>query len=110
METKRFRKNDAGFVCRNCRKEVEPLGKTSRNHCPFCLCSLHVDVMPGDRANDCGGIMEPIRVETDPRKGYIILHRCRKCGAVGRNRAAYGPGFTGQTDDLKKLIALTAGD
>ena len=110
METKRFQKNDAGFVCRNCGKEVEPLGKTSRNHCPFCLCSLHVDVMPGDRANDCGGIMEPIRVETDPRKGYLILHRCRKCGAVGRNRAAYGPGFTGQTDDLKKLIALTSGD
>ena len=110
METTRFQKNDAGFVCRNCGKEVEPLGKTSRNHCPFCLCSLHVDVMPGDRANDCGGIMEPIRVETDPRKGYIILHRCRKCGAVGRNRAAYGPGFTGQTDDLKKLIALTSGD
>lgn len=109
METKRFQKNDAGFICQNCGKEVEPLGKTSRNHCPFCLCSLHVDVMPGDRANACGGIMEPIKVETDPRKGYIILHRCRKCGTVGRNRAAYGPGFTGQTDDLKKLIALTAG-
>lgn len=108
MENKRFQKNDAGFICAACGAEVLPLGKTSRNHCPVCLCSLHVDINPGDRQNECRGIMDPVKVETDPKKGFIILHRCRKCGEICRNRAAYGPGFTGQTDDPAKLIALTA--
>lgn len=59
MESKRFSKNDSGFVCAHCGKKVEPLGYTSRNHCPFCLWSLHVDENPGDRACECGGEMEP---------------------------------------------------
>lgn len=105
MEEKRFRKNDSGFVCANCGFVVEPLGYTSRNHCPRCLCSLHLDVQPGDRASDCGGIMDPIAVETDPRKGYIIVHRCRKCGAIRRNKAAHEAKV--QPDDLDKLIELT---
>lgn len=79
---------------------------SSRNHCPFCLCSLHVDENPGDRANECRGIMDAVKVETDAKKGYIILHKCRKCGQIKRNRAAYG--VKTQPDDLKKLIALTA--
>ena len=108
-ETKRFQENDSGFFCQNCGKEVLPLGKTSRNHCPFCLCSLHVDRMPGDRANPCGGIMDAIRTETDPRRGFVIVHRCRKCGEERRNRAAHGPGFRVQPDDLTLLIRLSAG-
>jgi hypothetical protein len=51
MENKRFVKNDDFFVCVHCGKEVKPLGYTSRDHCPFCLWSVHVDVNPGDRAN-----------------------------------------------------------
>lgn len=105
MEEKRFRKNDNGFVCANCGQEVEPLGYTSRNHCPVCLCSLHLDVNPGDRMSDCGGIMDPIGAETDPKKGYIIIHKCRKCGAIRRNKAAHEAKI--QPDDMDKLIALT---
>ena len=105
MEQKRFSKNDDGFVCANCGHKVEPLGYSSRNHCPRCLCSLHVDENPGDRANECRGVMDPIRVETDPRKGYIIVHKCRKCGAVKRNRAAHTAPT--QPDDLSLLIRLT---
>ena len=108
MEEKRFRKNDNSFVCANCGKVVEPLGYSSRNHCPFCLCSLHVDVNPGDRANGCGGLLVPIRAETDPKKGYIIIHKCMKCGEIRRNRAAHEAKV--QPDDLKKLIKLTAGE
>ena len=78
MESKRFSKNDNGFICVNCGKEVLPLGFTSRNHCPFCLCSLHVDINPGDRANDCGGILRPIQTLPDPKKGFVIIHRCDK--------------------------------
>lgn len=107
MEGKRFAKNDSGFVCAHCGREVEPLGYSSRNHCPFCLWSLHLDVNPGDRAADCGGQMEPIRAETDARRGFILVHRCTKCGEIRRNRAAHEAKI--QPDNLKLLISLTAG-
>jgi len=106
METKRFLKNDNGFICAHCGKEVKPLGYTSRNHCPFCLWSLHVDVNPGDRANECGGQMEPISVQPDAKKGFIIVHRCQRCGELHRNRAAHEAEV--QPDNKKLLIALTA--
>ena len=104
MTSRRFTKNDGGFTCLQCGLLVNPLGRTSRNHCPRCLYSLHVDVNPGDRANDCGGLMEPVGVETDAR-GYRILHRCRSCGEVHMNRAALdGP----QPDDVRAIIDLSA--
>ena len=106
MENKRFKKNDEGFICKNCGKEVLPLGYTSRNHCPFCLCSLHVDINPGDRANECQGILRPIQTLPDPKKGYIIIHRCDKCGQTVRNKAALD-GEQADNNDL--LIKLTAG-
>lgn len=108
METKRFTKNDAGFVCRHCGAEVAPLGYTSRNHCPVCLASLHVDILPGDRANPCGGLMLPFRAETDPKRGFVLLHRCTKCGAVSRNKTAHEAEV--QPDDMSLIIALTAGE
>lgn len=106
MEEKRFRKNDDSFVCKNCGYEVKPLGYSSRNHCPRCLYSLHVDVNPGDRANECGGLMKPIHVELDSKKGYIIVHKCTKCGEIKRNKAANEA--KEQPDDIKELIRLTA--
>lgn len=108
MEQKRFTKNDASFVCAHCGKEVLPLGYSSRNHCPFCLWSLHVDVNPGDRAEECHGQLKPIRVEIDSKKGFVIVHKCEKCGAIRRNRAAKDAKV--QPDDLSLLIKLTAGE
>lgn len=107
MEQKRFTKNDSGFICKNCGKEVKPMGTSSRNHCPFCLCSLHVDVNPGDRANECGGIMRPIRTEPDAKRGFIIIHKCDKCGEIRRNRAALDA--KEQNDNRSLLVRLTAG-
>lgn len=101
METKRFSKNDEAFVCKNCGAAVPPLRYTSRNHCPKCLRSLHLDVNPGDRAADCGGIMDPVTAEPDAKRGFIITHKCRKCGAIRRNKAA-------DDDDRNALIKLTA--
>ena len=106
MEQKRFQKNDAGFVCQNCGKTVLPLGYTSRNHCPFCLCSLHVDILPGDRQNPCCGILRPVGAEPDKKRGYILTHKCEKCGAVIRNKAATEAKI--QPDNLDLVIALTA--
>ena len=105
LDAKRFSKNDSGFVCAHCGREVRPLGYTSRNHCPFCLWSIHIDENPGDRACECLGLLEPIRVEPDPRKGYVIVHRCQKCGAIRRCRAAHEAKV--QPDDLDLLIQLT---
>ncbi len=107
LEKKLFTKNDASFVCAHCGRSVEPLGYSSRNHCPFCLWSLHVDVNPGDRDNECRGLMEPIAVETDPKKGFVIVHRCTKCGEIRRNRAAHEAAI--QPDNKALLIRLTAG-
>ena len=55
---------EESFTCKNCGRLVVPAGAGSdhRNHCPNCLCSLHVDIEPGDRESDCGGIMEPVAV------------------------------------------------
>lgn len=55
---------EESFLCKNCGYPVSPMGAGTehRNHCPNCLCSLHLDIEPGDRAADCGGIMEPISV------------------------------------------------
>ncbi len=108
METKRFTKNDSGFICGHCGKEVLPLGYTSRNHCPFCLASLHVDILPGDRANPCGGIMLPIRCEPDPKRGFVLVHQCTKCGGITRNKTAHEAEV--QPDDMSLIIPLTAGE
>ena len=108
MESKRFAKNDNGFICQNCGKEVLPLGTSSRNHCPFCLCSIHIDVMPGDRQNTCLGILDPIKAEINPKKGYVIVHKCRKCGEIRRNRAANDARV--QPDDIDFIIRLTAAE
>ncbi len=55
--------NDS-FTCKVCGRPVVSAGSGSnhRNHCPNCLSSLHLDIEPGDRESDCGGIMEPVGV------------------------------------------------
>jgi len=97
-------KNDNGFVCENCGKEVEPLKYTSRNHCPHCLYSLHVDNIPGDRANPCKGKMRPISIEPNTKKGYIITYKCEKCGEIKRNKSADDDDF----DLMLKIIEENA--
>lgn len=78
------------FVCKVCGRTVVPQGAGSdhRNHCPNCLSSLHVDIEPGDRASDCGGIMDPIAVWVRKNGEWAIVHRCRRCGAMSSNRVA----------------------
>ncbi len=77
------------FTCRFCRAPVRPLANGSvRNHCPECLWSLHVDLVPGDRAERCGGAMKPIGLQGSPSAGWKISFRCLRCGAVRSNRAA----------------------
>ncbi len=91
---KNFVKNDSGFICAVCGKAVEKLNSTSRDHCNFCLCSLHVDVNPGDRQNDCKGVLVPIEVTQNAKKGYIITYKCSKCGQTHNNKAAEDDNFS----------------
>jgi hypothetical protein len=52
--------------------------------------------------------MEPVKVITDPKKGYIIIHKCTKCGELHRNKAAHEAKV--QPDSMKLLIKLTSVD
>ncbi|MDD2956338.1 MAG: RNHCP domain-containing protein [Oscillospiraceae bacterium] len=78
------------FTCKFCGRLVTPAGAGSehRNHCPNCLCSLHLDLEPGDRAADCGGVMDPVAVWVRRDKEWAVIHRCRICGGLSSNRVA----------------------
>ncbi len=94
-----FKKNDESFTCTNCKNFVEPLGYTSRDHCNKCLCSVHVDIVPGDRQNTCKGLLFPVDIETSGKKGYVIVYKCQKCGEIHRNKSA-------QDDDFDAILNI----
>ena len=94
---KQFTKRVEDFECAHCGANVRGNGYT--NHCPLCLWSKHVDNKPGDRQSDCGGMMEPISVESVAGK-FIITHKCQKCGKVIRQK-------TNDNDDMSAIIALS---
>ena len=96
-----FTEIDESFVCENCGKQVERLGYSCRNHCPYCLHSKHVDINPGDRAEECQGDLEPVGLEINKKKGYVIIFKCKKCGAIRKNKAA-------EDDDMNLIIKLSA--
>ncbi len=94
---KRFNRNIENFICEHCGAEVSGNGYT--NHCPHCLYSKHVDINPGDRAAECGGLMEPIDIEQKDGK-FIIVHRCQKCGFVRKNKMQ-------ENDDFNTILKIS---
>lgn len=78
------------FTCKVCGRLVVPNGAGSdhRNHCPYCLTSMHLDIEPGDREADCGGAMEPVAVWVRKNGEWAIIRRCKICGALSSNRIA----------------------
>ena len=84
---RQFQRRTESFTCANCGEPVAGSGYT--NHC----------LNPGDRAADCGGMMAPVAVEQG-RKGYIITHKCRRCGFEGRNR-------TVEADNFDAILAIS---
>ena len=93
---KKFARTIESFVCENCDREVAGTGYT--NHCPACLWSKHVDKNPGDRAEACGGLMEPVRSEKKG-KDFMIVHKCVGCGFERKNTFGEGDSF----DTLVKI-------
>lgn len=96
---KSFSKLDEEFICENCDKEVKKLNYTSRDHCPYCLHSKHVDINPGDRANTCKGLLVPIEIEKF-KNTYKIIYKCKKCDQIHKNVIA-------TDDDFDKIIDLS---
>jgi hypothetical protein len=96
--TQWFARHREDFVCENCSMVIKGNGFT--DHCPDCLFSKHVDINPGDRAENCRGMMAPIRALHN-RKNFVLYYKCLKCGVNKRVNAS-------AEDNNKLLLSLTA--
>ena len=96
MQTKRFQRRIEDFVCEHCGAQVTGNGYT--DHCPKCLWSKHVDINPGDRAETCQGMMEPIALEGST-PDYRIVERCTRCDIIRRISVA-------KEDDIQAILKL----
>jgi len=83
---------DEEFICENCNKFVNKLNYTARDHCPYCLYSKHVDNNPGDRKNECKGLLRPISIEKY-KNTYKIIYKCIKCHKIHKNIMAIDDNF-----------------
>ncbi len=95
--SKKFQRTIEDFACGHCKTVVAGDGYT--NHCPECLYSRHVDINPGDRDADCGGLMKPVSIE--PKKGdFVIVHECVECGHIRKNK-------TSSKDNIKTVMRVS---
>ena len=93
---------DEEFICENCGSKITKLGYTARDHCNYCLYSKHVDINPGDRSNDCKGLLKPIEIEKF-KDTYKIIYKCEKCGQLHKNIMA-------NDDNMDKIIEISKKD
>lgn len=91
---------DETFICEHCNKEVNKLEYSARDHCPYCLYSKHVDINPGDRANNCKGLLKPIDIEKF-KDTYKIIYKCEKCSELHKNIIA-------NDDDMNEIIKISS--
>jgi rubrerythrin len=96
---KTFNEIDESFICENCGFNVEKLGYSCRDHCPNCLYSKHVDINPGDRENNCHGLLKPIGIEKF-KDTFKIIYKCNKCGMEHKNIVA-------KDDNINEIITLS---
>lgn len=96
---KLFNELDENFICENCGKNVSKLVYSSRDHCPYCLYSKHVDINPGDRANECKGLLKPTGIEKY-KDTFKILYICQKCKERHKNVMA-------KDDNMDKIIEIS---
>lgn len=95
--------NDS-FECENCNQLIPKHPEWSaRNHCPFCLCSKHVDdTLPWDRMSECHSLMRPVGIDYRKNKWYMIKHKCSKCDKEILNKVAPDDKFEDFTKTLYK--------
>ena len=99
-QPKKFTRRIEDFDCEKCGAKNTGTGFT--NHCCHCLWSKHVDINPGDRATNCGGMMEPVKIDFEKGK-YIINHKCVKCGFKKRQSLEKNDNFDAAVTITKKL-------
>ncbi len=87
------------FICENCGNKVEKSNYTARDHCPNCLYSKHLDINPGDRMNECKGLMKPIGIEKF-KDSFKIIYKCSKCGEMHKN-------IVHSDDNMDEIIRLS---
>ena len=90
-DARRGERRRRSFRCGHCRLDVpdQAPGTAHRNHCPTCLWSRHVDAdTAGDRASDCGSLMEPIGITVRGSGEWVLVHRCSGCDEINLNRTA----------------------
>lgn len=101
------------FVCLACGAFVSAQamlsGVRSRNHCPYCLSSRHLDqFQAGDRLSACKARMRPVGLTLKrsakkyPGHGQgelMLVHRCDDCGKLSINRIA-------ADDDGEAILAI----
>ncbi len=82
---KKFQRKPEDFVCEQCATTVKGNGYT--DHCPECLYGKHVDIFPGDRLEECHGLLKPIAII---KKGDVqsLEYQCQKCGELSKNKLA----------------------
>lgn len=90
---------DESFICEHCKQEVKKLNYSARDHCPHCLYSKHVDINPGDRENNCQGLLKPIGIEKF-KDTYKILYECVRCHQNHKNIMA-------NDDNMEIIINLS---
>jgi len=100
MNQKNFQRNIEDFVCEKCGQKN--IGNGYTNHCSKCLYSKHVDVNPGDREADCGGLMIPKEVFQKNRESYI-KHVCEKCSYIKNNKIS-------KIDSFDEIVKISVAD
>jgi hypothetical protein len=61
---------------------------------------MHVDVNPGDRKNNCRGLLEPIGIENKKGRERIV-YRCHNCKKIIYNIVA-------EDDNIEEIEILYA--
>lgn len=99
---KKFNMIDEEFKCEKCGKKVNKANYTARDHCKYCLYSKHVDINPGDRLNNCKGLLKPVGIEKF-KDTYKIVYKCEKCNQIHKNIMA-------NDDNFDLIIELSKGE
>lgn len=102
MASLKFKKTKEDFICEHCGEKV--LGSGYTNHCPICLWSKHVDNNPGDRANQCQGLMKPLGLIIKGKE-TVIIQACVKCKKIAKIRASKNDNQEEITKLSKKILA-----
>lgn len=101
-----------GFTCVKCKQTIPmatiEIGTEHRDHCPFCLYSLHVDhEKPGDRLSSCKSKMKPIGLTFKNNSWELmIVYECLGCGSIVKNRCAGDDAHIALVDVYKTSLLL----